>query len=452
MSGLVAEIPNPFGVITDSLDVTGWAFSKVADGIAKWVLDAVEFFVNGAIDFLRTSSTPDVSSAWFSGAGSPYAAVRNVAAFLLVGFVFLGIIQGLLNGDMGGMIRRIGGGLPAAIGGMVVTTAVVGMLLALTDAMSNAVLAGTNDQALHFLSGFGVAVTSATTGLAAVVLGSLAVIAGLLLWIELIVRSSLVYILVAVSPLGFAATLWPSAKGILRKTAELLLAIILSKLVICIALAIGVAALSGAGTAGAPGAGFGSTAGASLGGLLVGTVLLGLAAFSPFIVLKLVPLAEAAIVAQGVSRSPMRATQQGVYTASSAQRLTRMAGGGQGSGGSGPGGKAGSSGSQGAQGATAANAAGSSTSGGATAGGGAAAVGGAAAGGRAASAGGSAAAGGAAGAVGGPVGAAAGAAGAAAVSGAAKGARKAADTAKSTAETASGGSSGSSADAPKGKG
>ena len=81
-------------------------------------------------------------------------------------------------------------------------------------------------------------------------IGLVAVIAGLLLWVELLVRASLVYLLVAISPLGFAATLWPAARGFLRKTIEILLAVILSKFVICVALAIGVAALSGAGDAG----------------------------------------------------------------------------------------------------------------------------------------------------------------------------------------------------------
>lgn len=414
----LAGIPNPIDVVTDAIGAgVGWAFDEVAEGIAQWVLGAVEFFVNGAIDFLRTSSTPDVGAAWFSGSDSPYAAVRNIAGFLLVGFVFLGIIQGLINGDTAGMIRRMAGSLPAAIVGMVVTTAVVGRLLALTDAMSDAVLANTDGQALHFLSGFGASVTSATGGFAAVLLGIVAVIAGLLLWIELIVRAPLVYILVAVSPLGFAATLWPSAKGILRKTVELLLAVIVSKLVICIALAIGVAALSGAGTAGSTGvagAGLASNAGASLGALLVGAVLLGLAAFSPFIVLKLFPVAEAALVAQGVSRGPWRATQTGMSTAYSASTLTRLAGGGSG-------------------GAIPGMAGGSATS---------AATGGAAAGGGSA---------GAASAAAGPAGVAV-AAGSAVVSGAAKGARQVAETATSTSTAGDIAGKGSSADAPRTRG
>lgn len=331
---VLADIPG-VGIVKDALGgVTGWAFDKVAEGISKWVLGAVEFFVNGALDFLRTSAKPDVEAAWFAGPGSPYAAVRNIAGLLLVGFVLLGLIQGLLQADPAAMVRRVAGNLPVAVVGMIVTTAVVGRLLELTDALSDAVLSSSNQQALHFLSGFGATVTGATSGFAAVLLGLVAVVAALLLWVELIVRSSLVYLLVAISPLGFAASLWPSARGFLRRTIEILLAVILSKFVIAVALAIGVAALGGAGSAGAGESGM-AAGSASLGTLLVGAVLLGLAAFSPFLVLKLIPLAEGALLAHGISRGPVRAAQSGVSTYSSTRMISRLSGPGGGFGGGG---------------------------------------------------------------------------------------------------------------------
>src|SRR5581483_10523068 len=85
---VLADIPG-VGIVKDALGgVTGWAFDKVAAGISKWVL--------GAVEFLRTSAKPDVEAAWFAGPGSPYAAVRNIAGLLLLGFVLLGLIQGLL--------------------------------------------------------------------------------------------------------------------------------------------------------------------------------------------------------------------------------------------------------------------------------------------------------------------------------------------------------------------
>ncbi|MEW6470671.1 MAG: hypothetical protein AB1679_00165 [Actinomycetota bacterium] len=332
-----ADLPG-LGIVKDAVGgASGLAFESIASGIGSWVLGAVAYFVNGVLDFLRSSARPDVEAAWFAGPGSPYATVREIAGVLLVGFVLLGLLQGLLHGDVMGMVRRMGGTLPLAIGGMVVTTAVAGRLVALTDALSNAVLSGTGERAVQFLSSFGVAVSGATQGFAAVVLGLVAVLAALVLWVELIVRASLVYLLVAISPIGFAAMLWPTARGFLRKTLEVLLAVIVSKFVICVALAIGVAALAGAGggepagvgaaATGATAAGLGVPSAASLSMLLVGAVILGLAAFAPFLVLKLIPLAEGALVAQGISRGPVRAAQSGVGTYSTARSLSRMGGG-----------------------------------------------------------------------------------------------------------------------------
>lgn len=328
-----ADLPGT-GIVKDVIGgATGWTFGTIAAGIAEWVLGGVSYFVNGAVDFLRTSARPDVEAAWFAGPGSPYATVRGVALVLLVGFVLLGVLQGLVHGDAAGMLKRVAGRLPIAVVGMVVTTVVAGRLLALTDALSNAMLSGTGGQALHFLSGFSGTASGATSSFAAVVLGLVAVLAALVLWVELIVRASLVYLLVAISPIGFAATLWPAARGFLRKTVEVLIAVIASKFVICVALSIGVAALAGAGgngateTAAGPAvSGMAPSVGMSLATLLIGAVILALAAFSPFLVLRLIPLAEGALVAQGISRGPARAVQAGAATYSSTRTLSRLSG------------------------------------------------------------------------------------------------------------------------------
>jgi DNA processing protein len=233
------------------------------------------------------------------------------------------------------MVRRIAADLPLAVLGIVATVTVTTKLLDLTDALSTAVLGQSDGQALHFLgrfSGLGLA----GGGFAVVVVGLLVIVAALLLWIELMVRSALVYLLVAVSPLAFAAMVWPAARGVLRRTSHLLLAVIASKFVIAVALAVGVAALGGtipganelasgsvlggAVTNGDPGAG--------LGMVFVGAVILSLAAFAPFIVLRLIPVAEAAVGAQGVSRGPARATQAGLGTYYYAHSLGRLGGSG----------------------------------------------------------------------------------------------------------------------------
>ncbi len=323
---VLGDIPRE-GIVESVVgDATGWAWNKVAEGIAEWVLGAVGHFVDGVVAFLTTSSSADVASVWFSGPESPYAAVRAIAATMLVGFALIGVVQGLLRGDTGAMVGRIAGGLPAAVLAMVATTEVVAKLLALTDVLSAAVLAPAGDPAMEFLSGFGVAALGSAasfgSGFAVVVIGLVAVLAALALWAELLVRSALIYLLVALSPLAFAATLWPAARGMCRRLVELLLAVVVSKFVICVAIAVGVASLGGAGSAAGPGGAQPEAVG--LGTLVVGTVILCLAAFAPFVVLKLLPLAEAAVVAQGLSRSPVHAAHgaaRNVYMVDSLARL-----------------------------------------------------------------------------------------------------------------------------------
>ena len=329
------DIPNPIDVVTRVVSApAGWAWNQVADGITRWILGAVAYFVDGVINFLLTAARPDVSSAWFSGASSPYATVRGIAIALLLAFVFLGIIQGLIAGDPGAMLRRLTADLPAAVFGMVTTTIVVAKLLELTDALSAMVLSNSHGQSLHFLTGFGVSVTGSTQGFAAVIVGLVAVLAGLFVWVELMVRSVLVYILVALSPLSFAAMVWPAARDVLRRTIELLVAVILSKFVICVAVSVGVAALAGAGASPSPAAaGASRPAAASMGTLLVGTAILAIAAFAPFLVLKLIPWAESALVAQGVSRGPVRGAQSTMSSVYYANSLTRLAGGSRSGGG-----------------------------------------------------------------------------------------------------------------------
>jgi hypothetical protein len=116
-------------------------------------------------------------------------------------------------------------------------------------------------------------------------------------------------------------------------------------------------------------------------GLLVGAVVMfGIAAFMPFVLFRLLPMAEAAMVSQGIKAGPMRAAQQAHHTASIARHNPATAGrrhhghrGGGGSGGghgaaSGSGGSAGAAGRGAAAGAGGAGASGGSAGAGASAG------------------------------------------------------------------------------------
>lgn len=325
-------IPDPWSIVAGGAGaVAGWSWDQVAAGIARWVLEALTAPMDGVLNFLKTSARPNMTAPWFAGADSPFAAVRNLGAVLLIGFLLAGIIQGLIAGDVVGMLRRVALDAPLAVLGMIGITVVVDLLLDLTDAMSTAVLGGSDGDALKFLETFGVQTHTATGGFSSVVMGIVALIAAFMIWIELMIRASLLYLLVAMSPLVFAASVWPAAKGALRRLLELMFAVIVSKLVISIALAVGVAALGGMVEIDEQGEGIGEFAAQGLGKLVVGTAILCMAAFSPFIVLRLIPVAEAAVVANGISRAPLNTARSGMNTAYYGRSLGRL-GGGQGDG------------------------------------------------------------------------------------------------------------------------
>jgi hypothetical protein len=326
-------LPNPVTVITDAAgDVAGRAATPIVHGIAAafagWLADACRAVGQELISALSGPASPNFASGWWA---SPQGrelmrTVTGLAAALAVAFLFLALLQGLLAGDPVGMLRTALGHVPLSVLGVAVVVAVTEVLLRVTDEATALVLHGTPENLSRFVRGFGLQASVVTGGLAAGVLMAVFLIGALLVWAELVVRSALVYLLVAFAPLVLAARIWPAARGMFRRLCELGLALIVSKLAIALAFAVGAVAL-GAGDVPGPGSIAAGDGGISLAGLLGGTTLMGLAAFTPFVVLRLLPLLETAVVAQGISRSPARGAQTAMAAAAYPTRLARLAGG-----------------------------------------------------------------------------------------------------------------------------
>jgi hypothetical protein len=110
------------------------------------------------------------------------------------------------------------------------------------------------------------------------------------LWIELLIREAAVYVIVLMLPLAFAAMVWPARRVWATRAVELLVALVLSKFAIVAVLSLGGAAMS---------ANFGVD---NVQAWLAGLVLLLMAAFTPWALLRFVPVAELAAGAIGSLR------------------------------------------------------------------------------------------------------------------------------------------------------
>lgn len=331
--------PNPVGWAIDK--VTGFVggiatagFEMIIGGLVAWVVDAVVWIVGGVFNFFLDATDPNVQADWFITGNGPYATTLSIGASLLLLFVLAGIIQGTISGDVGGMLQRMGLELPVSIIGMVGLVTITQVLIRLTDALSGEVLSNFQDDITQF--GAVVASLSALSGGTATafvvfILGLVTVLAGLILVAELVVRAALIYIVVALAPLVFAARLWPATRGASRKLLDLLVALILSKLVIAVALSVAAAAAVGTGSGGEVTAlpepeifaeDPGGSVTQAVGILLTAAAAFGVSAFSPLLIARLLPMTESALVAQGIRSGPMRATHQGMMAANTVQMVS----------------------------------------------------------------------------------------------------------------------------------
>jgi len=258
--------------------------------IVSWVSDGAVFVLDETAHVLSASTTPQLTSTWFS---ATYWRVAGVAAVLTLPFLFAASIQALIRSDLMLLARAALGYLPLAMLAIAIAAPLTMLLLAASDQLAAAISSAAGEQGVSFL-----ARVVAPLGSASAISGSpflvflvaLFIVAGaLLLWIELLMREAAVYVIVLMLPLVFAALVWPARRIWAIRSVELLVALILSKFAIVAVLSLGGAAL-------------GHSADAGLAGGLAGVVLLLLSVFSPWALLRLLPLAELASGTAGALR------------------------------------------------------------------------------------------------------------------------------------------------------
>lgn len=272
--------------------ITSSGAGKGAIGLAAlvtWVTVGAKSALNATAGVIKKTTTPQLRSTWFSGM---YWRMTAIAALLTLPFLFAAAGQAIVRSDLALLSRSALGYLPLSLLAVSIAAPVTMLLLTATDQLSTVVSAAAGRAGSRFLTFTGQQVaTLDPLGHAAFLkflIALLASAAAVVLWIEMLMREAAVYIVVLMLPLAFAAMVWPARRVWATRIAELLVALIVAKFVIVAILALGGAALGPAG---------GTT------GLLIGLVLVTLAAFSPWALLRVLPLAELASGAAGHLRA-----------------------------------------------------------------------------------------------------------------------------------------------------
>ncbi|MEL6893364.1 MAG: hypothetical protein AAFP84_17360 [Actinomycetota bacterium] len=301
-------------VTTPFQAAAGWAWDTVVQGITDWILKGVLALLTSMWNFMDTASSPRLTSEWFYAAeSSPFRIAFGIGVTMVALLVLLALIRAVAAGSPGAIFRSVGHDLPIAVLSMVSLVVVAAAAVDLADGLSDFIWAQTRDDAITAMDGLG---TTLMAGLGnmhflGIVVALVLLVAMLFMWVVLFVRESLIYLVViyAVS-FGLPSMLFPPLRDTAKKVLELLVALIVAKPVMVLALSVGVSALGGIGATGEPGDPVGDNLAAELGTLISGVITFGLAAFMPFLVWKLMPIVAAAVVAQGIASAPLRGGTQ----------------------------------------------------------------------------------------------------------------------------------------------
>jgi hypothetical protein len=289
---------NPVGAAGTLASGAAGAASTATAGLAlaaisASVAGAAQGVLSEAAAALGSTTSPQLRTTWFS---STYWRMATIAAVLTLPFLFAAAVQALIRSDVALLARAAFGYLPLAMLAIGIAAPLTMLVLAACDELCSFISSAAGNQSAHFLARIGVS----AAGLAAFdgspflafFIGLFVIAATFALWVELLLREAAVYVIVLMLPLAFAAFVWPARRIWAIRAVELLAALILSKFAIVAVLSLGGAAVS--------------SAGGSLTGLMAGAVLIVLAAFSPWALMRLIPLAELATGAAGPLRGELR--------------------------------------------------------------------------------------------------------------------------------------------------
>jgi hypothetical protein len=255
--------------------------------IVAWAVGGAHFVLSETAKLVGRTTSPELTAAWFS---SVYLRVAGVATLLTLPFLFAAAIQAVMRSEGALLGRAVFGYLPLSFLATGVAAPVAMMLLRVTDWLGSSVASAAGNQGSHFLVISGTAIgalgVAAGSPFVTFLIALLTAAGGLILWLELLIREAAVYVVVMMLPLVFAAMVWPARRVWAIRAVEVLVALILAKFAIVSILALAAAAL-------------GHSGGSLIVRALAGLVLVLLGAFAPWVLLRLLPLAEVASAAAG---------------------------------------------------------------------------------------------------------------------------------------------------------
>lgn len=279
----VCDVP----VISSVCDVAGEAAATVVAAPFDWLAQAMGGAAGWLIEAMwavfDTTTLVDVRADGFT---SVYNLIFGIGVFLVLVFFCLQLITGLVRRDPTALSRAALGAAKSVLGAFVVVT-LTALALEIVDQLCIGIIQASGettetmgDKIILLAAGL-TGINIAAPGVGAIVtifLAGLMIAAVFIVWFSLLIRKALLLVGVVLAPIAFAGASWDATKGWIGKWAAFVIALIVSKLVLVVIFLLAITQIA-------------TPIEADITAVtepITGIVLMGIAAFAPYMVYRFV--------------------------------------------------------------------------------------------------------------------------------------------------------------------
>ncbi len=279
----VCDVP----IISTVCDVAGEAAATVVAAPFDWLAQAMGGAAGWLIEAMwavfDTTTLVDVTADGFTAV---YNLIFGIGVFLVLIFFCLQLITGLIKRDPTALSRAALGAAKSVLGAFVVVT-LTALALEIVDQLCIGIIQASGettetmgDKIILLAAGLA-GINIAAPGVGAIVtifLAGLMIAAVFIVWFSLLIRKALLLVGVVLAPIAFAGASWDATRGWIGKWAAFVIALIVSKLVLVVIFLLAITQIATPIEADI----------AAVTEPITGIVLMGIAAFAPYMVYRFV--------------------------------------------------------------------------------------------------------------------------------------------------------------------
>jgi hypothetical protein len=247
-------------------------FNDLFNALTSWILASVEWILNSVGSVVTSASEPSVI---LSGAKSEFTTLLVASPVLMMLGLLVSTLQALRHGEASALWRVYLGVAPACVAGIALARPIATLMLEAVNQLSTTAAATVAQHETTLAKGLE-SLTPTTPGFGVFLLAIVVVLGAMMLWFELIVRVVVLTLLLVLVPVVVPLATFPSLRRIGWRLAETFLTVAASKFIIVITLVLGLDELTGS----------------SATEIIAGAVTMLFAAFTPYLVLRVVPIME----------------------------------------------------------------------------------------------------------------------------------------------------------------